>query len=111
MSCNGVSARQSPRDPIEESNASRRKLSSASYLPECNEEYGPDPRLSILPKLFTVFTQLELLRFSPTRTAMSWNMVTTWHASLMAPFVPSVLPPGPCSTSWELGACIPVYFS
>src|SRR5262252_9175006 len=111
MSCNGVTARQSPPDPIEESNASRRKLSSASYLRECNEEYGPEPRLSILPKLLTVLTQFELLRFAPARTAMSWNMVSTWHASLMELFVPSVLPPGPCSTSWESGACIPVYFS
>src|SRR5712691_5720567 len=111
MSCNGVTARQLPSGGIEESNASRRKLSSTSYLPECNDEYGPDPRLSILPKRLTVFTQLELLRFLPTRAAMSWNMVSTWHASLMEPFVPSVLPPGPCRTSWELGACFPVYFS
>ncbi len=94
MSWSGVSGFQLPAGLIVESKAWSRQLSSVEYLPACNEEYGPDPRFAIGPNVFTVLIQLSLLRYLPTRCAMSWKVHRSWQASLMVPcssrmFLPS----------------------
>ena len=73
------------RAGCDESYSWSRQLSSAEYLPACSDEYGPEPRFSMGPKWSTVYIQLALLRYWPTFSPMSWNIVSVWHASLIVP--------------------------
>ena len=52
MSSSGVIGFHRPVFPSDESYSWSRQLSSAAYLPVCSDEYGPEPRFAMGPKLF-----------------------------------------------------------